>query len=253
LNERARQKLILALDFPSLGPALELAQSLSKVVGIFKINIHLFTAEGPSAVEKLSTFGPGIFLDLKFHDIPNTVKGAVASAIALTGVQLIDLHALGGLEMMRAAAKARDEAGRSNRTTPKLLAITVLTSMDNSALRAVGITGPASKRAVQLARLAQKAGIDGVVASPHEIRAIRRACGKDFLIVVPGIRPVVAGGRAGRRRGRTDDQARVATPGEAIRAGADYLVIGRPITGAPDPEVAAHSILEEISSALPRS
>jgi orotidine-5'-phosphate decarboxylase len=251
LNERARQKLILALDFPSLGPALELAQSLSQLVGIFKINIHLFTAEGPSAVEKLSALGPGIFLDLKFHDIPNSVKGAVASAIGLPGLQLMDLHSLGGLEMMRAAAMARDEAGGSNRATPNLLAITVLTSMDNSALRAVGITGPASKRAVQLARLAQKAGIDGVVASPHEIRAIRRACGKDFLIVVPGIRPVVGGGRAGR--GRTDDQARVATPGEAIRAGADYLVIGRPITSAPDPEAATRAILEEISSALPRN
>jgi orotidine-5'-phosphate decarboxylase len=251
LNERAREKLILALDFPTVGPALELAQSLSQVVGVFKINIHLFTAEGPSAVEKLSTLGPGIFLDLKFHDIPNTVKGAVASAVGLPGVQLIDLHALGGLEMMRAAAKARDETGGSEHATPKLLAITVLTSMDNSALRAVGITGTASKRAVQLARLAQKAGMDGVVASPHEVRAIRRACGKDFLIVVPGVRPVVGGGRVGR--GRTDDQARVATPGEAIRAGADYLVIGRPITGAPDPEAAAHAILEEISSALPRS
>jgi orotidine-5'-phosphate decarboxylase len=253
LNERARKTLILALDFPTLGPALELAQSLSQVVGIFKINIHLFTAEGPSAVEKLSALGPGIFLDLKFHDIPNTVKGAVASAIGLPGVQLMDLHALGGLEMMRAAAKARDETGGSDHATPKLLAITVLTSMDNSALRAVGITGTASKRAVQLARLAQKAGMDGVVASSHEIRAIRRACGKDFLIVVPGIRPEVGGSRTGRRRGRTDDQARVATPEEAIRAGANYLVIGRPITSAPDPEAAARAILEEISSALPRN
>lgn len=253
MNERAREKLILALDFPTLEPALELAQSLSQVVGIFKINIHLFTAEGPSAVVKLSALGPGIFLDLKFHDIPNTVKGAVASAIGLPGVQLMDLHALGGLEMMRAAVKARDEANGSGSVVPKLLAITILTSMDNAALRGVGIAGPASKRAAQLARLAQKAGMDGVVASPHEVRAIRRACGRHFLIVVPGIRPAIAGGAARRRRGKTDDQARVATPGEAIRAGADYLVIGRPITGASDPEAAARAILEEISSALPRS
>jgi orotidine-5'-phosphate decarboxylase len=201
----------------------------------------------------LKQLGPGIFLDLKFHDIPNTVNGAVSSAVALPGVQLLDVHALGGLEMMRAAAKARDEAKAANFPVPKLLAITILTSMDNSALRGVGIAGPASKRVVQLARLAQKAGMDGVVASPHEVRSIRRACGRDFLIVVPGIRPAVVGGPAGGRKGKTEDQARVATPAEAIRAGADYLVIGRPITGAPDPGAAARAILEEISSALPRN
>jgi orotidine-5'-phosphate decarboxylase len=253
VNERARQKLILALDFPTLEPAVELAQSLSSVVGIFKINIHLFTAEGPFAVRKLGQLGPSIFLDLKFHDIPNTVKGAVASAIGLGGVKLLDVHALGGLEMMRAAAKARDEAKAAQLSVPKLLAITILTSMDNSALRGVGITGPASTRVVQLARLAKKSGMDGVVASPQEVCAIRRACGKDFLIVVPGIRPEVGAGPAGKRKkGKTDDQARVATPAAAIRAGADYLVVGRPITGAPDPEAAARAILEEISSALPR-
>jgi orotidine-5'-phosphate decarboxylase len=251
VNERARQKLILALDFPSIEPALELAQTLSSVVGIFKINIQLFTAAGPSAVEKLNSLGPSIFLDLKFHDIPNTVRGAVTSAVALRGVSLLDIHALGGLEMMRAASKARNDAAGSKSLMPKLLAITILTSMDNLALRGVGITGPASKRVVQLARLAQKAGMDGVVASPQEVRAIRRACGKDFLIVVPGIRPLVGGVHRSRGKRRTDDQARVATPGEAIRAGADYLVIGRPITGAPDPEAAAHAIVEEISSAMP--
>jgi orotidine-5'-phosphate decarboxylase len=253
VNERARQKLILALDFSSLNPALELAQCLSSVVGIFKINIHLFTAEGPLAVRKLNQLGPGIFLDLKFHDIPNTVNGAVTNAIGLPGLQLLDVHALGGLEMMRAAAKARDEAKGAKSPLPKLLAITILTSMDNAALRGVGIAGPASKRVVQLARLAQKAGMDGVVASPHEVRAIRRACGKRFLIVVPGIRPIDGGGSAGVRKRSADDQARIATPAEAIRAGADYLVIGRPITGAPDPEAAARAILDEISSALPRN
>lgn len=250
MNELARQKVILALDFPTLDSAFQLAQTLSQVVGILKINIHLFTAEGPSAVAKLNSLGPGIFLDLKFHDIPNTVKGAVASAVTLPGVQLLDLHALGGLEMMRAAAKARDEAKASGSPVPKLLAITILTSMDNTALRGVGIAGPASKRVVQLARLAKKAGMDGVVASPQEVRGIRRACGKDFLIVVPGIRPAAPGGPAGGRKRKSDDQAMVATPAEAIRAGADYLVIGRPITAAPDPEAAARAILEEISSAL---
>lgn len=251
MNERARQKLILALDFPSIDPALKLGQSLSSVVGIFKINIQLFTAEGPSAMEKLNRLGPEIFLDLKFHDIPNTVKGAVTSATRLPGVRLLDVHALGGMEMMRAAAKARDEAQGSGLRVPKLLAITILTSMDNAALRGVGIAGPASKRVVQLARLAKKAGMDGVVASAQEVRAIRRACGKDFLIVVPGIRPAEGSASAGRRKGKTDDQARIATPAEAIRAGADYLVIGRPITAAPDAEAAARAILDEISSALP--
>lgn len=178
------------------------------------------------------------------------MQGAVASALTLPGVQLLDVHALGGLEMMRAAAKVRDEAKASKSVTPKLLAITILTSMDNAALRGVGIAAPASRRVVQLARLAKKAGMDGVVASPQEVRAIRKACGKDFLIVVPGIRPVVGGGPTSKGRHKTDDQARVATPAEAIRAGADYLVIGRPITAAPDPEAAARAILEEIGSAL---
>ena len=201
-------------------------------------------------MEKLNRLGPGIFLDLKFHDIPNTVKGAVTSALHIPGVQFLDVHALGGLEMMRVAAKARDEVAARGSAVPKLLAITILTSMDNKALRGVGIGGPASKRVVQLARMAQEAGMDGVVASPQEVRAIRRACGKDFLIVVPGIRPRIEGTSAGGKKGKNDDQARVATPREAIRSGADYLVVGRPITGAPNPEAAARAIIEEISSAL---
>ena len=217
---------------------------------MFKINIQLFTSAGPAAVEKLGQLGPGIFLDLKFHDIPNTVKGAVASAVGLPRIELLDLHCLGGLKMMQAAAKARDDARSSASASPKLLAITILTSMDNAALKRVGITGPASKRVPHLARLAQKAGMDGVVASPQEIRAIRRACGKNFLIVVPGIRPAGGNGPGGKRKGKIDDQARVATPAEAIRAGADYLVIGRPITAAPDPVAAARAIVDEMGSAL---
>jgi orotidine-5'-phosphate decarboxylase len=217
---------------------------------MFKINIQLFTAEGPASVERLAQLGPGIFLDLKFHDIPNTVAGAISTAMRIPRVSLLDLHALGGLEMMRAAANARSEAKGLGSPVPKLLAITILTSMENVALRGVGIPGPANQRVVQLARLAQKAGMDGVVASPQEIQAIRRACGKDFLIVVPGVRPTRRGAASDSRRRKVDDQARVATPAEAIRAGADYLVIGRPITAAPDPVVAAEAILEQISSAL---
>jgi orotidine-5'-phosphate decarboxylase len=230
-----------------------LAQSLSSLIGIFKINIHLFTAVGPSAVDKLRQLGREIFLDLKFHDIPNTVMGAVSAACALPGVRMLDVHTLGGLEMMRAAVAARDNSKVPKAERPKLLGVTILTSMDNAALKKVGITGPASKGVVKLARLARKAGLDGVVASPHEIRAIRRACGKDFLIVVPGVRPEVGGGAGRGSKRKTDDQARVATPAQAIRDGADYLVIGRPITAAPDPQAAARAILDEIASALPRS
>src|ERR1700674_2240432 len=150
LTDRARQKLILALDFPSLATAFELAQRLSALVGIFKINIHLFTAHGPLAVEKLRQLGVEIFLDLKYHDIPSAVAGAVSAAVKLPGVHLLDVHALGGLEMMRAAAKARDESLLPKPQHPKLLGITILTSMDNGSLRRVGISGPASSRAVKL-------------------------------------------------------------------------------------------------------
>jgi orotidine-5'-phosphate decarboxylase len=245
--------LIVALDFPSFELAFELAQSISSLVGMFKINIHLFAAEGPSSVTRLRQLGPDIFLDLKFHDIPNTVTGAVSAAMGMPGVRLLNVHTLGGMEMMRAAAKARDASALPKSQRPKVIGVTILTSMDDAALRTVGIVGPASSRVVKLARLAQKAGLDGVVASPQEVRAIRRACGKDFLTVVPGVRPQVGGSPVKRSRHRSDDQARVATPAEAIRAGADYLVIGRPITGAPDPKAAAQSILEEISSALPKN
>jgi orotidine-5'-phosphate decarboxylase len=213
---------------------------------MFKINIHLFSAAGPEAVRQIAALGPGIFLDLKFHDIPNTVAGAVAAAAGLPGVKLLNVHATGGLDMLRAGAKALAETPASASTQgerAKLLAVTILTSLNQTAMRQAGISGTPGARAVSLARLTKKAGLDGVVASPHEIKTIRRACGKNFLIVVPGVRPRQSGG-AGR-----DDQARVATPGEAIRAGADYLVIGRPITAAPDPHAATLAILEEMGAA----
>jgi orotidine-5'-phosphate decarboxylase len=220
---------------------------------MFKINIHLFTSTGPAAIEKLRQLGPEIFLDLKYHDIPNTVTGAVSAACCLSGVRLLNVHTLGGLEMMRAAVAARDNSKLQRAERPKLLGITILTSMDNATLREVGIVGPATRRVVKLARLARQAGLDGVVASPREIRAIRRACGKDFLIVVPGVRPNVEIGAGKKKKQKTDDQVRIATPSEAIRDGADYLVVGRPITAAPDPESAARAILDEMSAALPRS
>ena len=185
-------------------------------------------------MEKLADLGFGIFLDLKFHDIPNTVAGAAAAAADLSGVRMLTLHTLGGVAMMRAAREA--VAGKKNR--PALLGVTILTSMDAPALRRVGISGSPASRVVALARLAKEAGLDGVVASPHEARAIREACGAKFLIVTPGVRPASAS---------ANDQSRVATPSEAIRAGADYLVVGRPITGAANPRDAAQAIVREMT------
>jgi orotidine-5'-phosphate decarboxylase len=201
-----------------------------------KVGSKLFTAEGPRAVEKLAGLGCQIFLDLKFHDIPNTVAGAVAAAASLPNVSLLTLHASGGFAMMRAAREAIE--GRKRR--PALLGVTVLTSMDARALRETGVSGSPTTRVVALARLAKKAGLDGVVASGLEVGAIRRACGPKFQILVPSVRP--AGVAA-------NDQARVATPAEATRAGANFLVVGRPITAAKNPRVAALAILQEIASA----
>lgn len=236
MASRAREKLIVALDYPSLTQALGLARQLEGLAGHFKVGSQLFTAEGPRALEKLARFG-GIFLDLKFHDIPNTVAGAVSAAAGLPGVRFLDLHTLGGSEAMRAAVEA--VAGRKSR--PRLLGVTILTSHDERSLRRVGLSGKPEANALRLAKLARLAGVDGVVASAREIRRIRRACGPSFLLVVPGIRPASAGAQ---------DQVRVATPSEAIRAGADYLVVGRPITNAPAPASAAAAIVAEIEQAL---
>lgn len=200
-----------------------------------KVGNQLFTAEGPSVVRALARMGFGIFLDLKFHDIPNTVSHGVASACRLPGVRLLTLHTLAGVEVIEAARRAADACKRP----PKLLGVTLLTSHDESSIGQVGIKGPVSVRAVKLAKLAKAARLDGVVSSAREVRAIRRAVGPKMLIVVPGIRPADAS---------SDDQARVATPREAVRAGADYLVIGRPITAAKDPREAVAGITAEIES-----
>jgi orotidine-5'-phosphate decarboxylase len=202
-----------------------------------KVGNQLFTAEGPGVVGRLAKLGLNIFLDLKFHDIPNTVAGGVRSAAGLPGVRLLTLHAAGGLEMMQAARRAVD----SQKRPPKLLGVTVLTSMDAVAMASVGLSGTPQTRAVALALLAQQAGLDGVVSSAHEVASIRQACGADFLIVVPGIRPATSA---------VNDQSRVATPADAIRAGASHLVVGRPITAAPDPRKAAMAIAREIAAAL---
>ena len=239
-----RSSLIVALDFDSLNTALKFAKSLADLVGMFKIGSQLFTAAGPAAVKEIAALGPGVFLDLKFHDIPNTVAGAVLSCAAMSGVQLVNVHALGGTAMLHAAAQAISAGVPMGADRPRLLAVTVLTSMDQKAVREVGIGGPPKTRVVKLAKLAKSAGVDGVVASVQEARAIRKACGRDFLIVTPGVRPK---GKASSANG--DDQARTATPTEAIKAGADFLVVGRPILAATDPRAAAQAIVEEIASA----
>ena len=195
---------------------------------------------GPAAVRRLAPLVPGIFLDLKFCDIPNTVSKAVAAAARLPKIKLLTIHATGGLEMMRAAKAAL----RGVKNPPNLLAVTVLTSLDESQVEKIGLAGPISMRVLELARLAREAGMDGVVASPREFPALRPVVGRAMLLVAPGVRPVKPGASAD-----ADDQARIATPGEAVAWGADYLVVGRPITAAPDPAKAAGAILSEMRAA----
>lgn len=236
-------KLLVALDVDTGQRALELASALEGVVGGLKVGSRLFTLEGPDLVRALGARGARVFLDLKFHDIPNTVAQAVDAAVQ-TGAWMIDVHASGGIAMMRAAAQAgREAAQRLRRPPPLLVAITVLTSMDEAALRDTGVQRPLLDQVVALARMAQEAGLDGVVASPHETAAIRQACGEPFLIVTPGIR----GASAGAER---NDQKRTMGPAEALRAGASYLVVGRPIIAAPDPRAAAEAIAEELERAI---
>jgi orotidine-5'-phosphate decarboxylase len=237
-----RGSLIVALDFDSLPAALKFAKQLAPFVGMFKIGSQLFTSAGPTAVKEIAALGVAVFLDLKFHDIPNTVAGAVLSAAALPGLELINVHALGGSAMLKAAVQAVNAGVAMGANRPRLLAVTVLTSMNEATLSEVGLAGPTVDRATALAQLAQKSGVDGVVASVQEARAIRSVCGRDFLIVTPGVRPST--GSAG-----SDDQQRIATPTEAISAGADFIVVGRPILAAPDPRAAAEAIVEEIAAA----
>ncbi len=227
--------ILVALDLDSGEKALALADTLRGAVAGFKIGKQLFTAEGPGIVRALASRGDRVFLDLKFHDIPNTVAGAVRSAVA-TGAWMVNVHASGGSAMMKAAAEAaRDAAKAAGVERPLVIGVTVLTSLDGPALAEVGVARNVLDQVVHLARLADAAGLDGVVASPQEIAAIRRAVARpDFAIVTPGIRPT---GQAGK-----DDQARTLTPAEAVAAGATYLVVGRPITGAPDPRAAAEAV-----------
>jgi len=239
-----RSSLIVALDFDSLSTALKFAEQVVDLVGMFKIGSQLFTTAGPEAVRQVAKLGADIFLDLKFHDIPNTVAGAVLAAAALPRLQLVNVHALGGTAMMQAAAQAVSAGVPMGADRPRLLAVTLLTSMDTKSIREVGIGGPPKSRVLKLAKLSQKAGVDGVVASVQEAKAIRKACGREFLIVTPGVRPKEKGAEL-----KKDDQARTATPREAIRAGADFIVVGRPILAAGDPRAAAQEVVDEIAAA----
>ena len=232
-------QLLVALDVETGRRALDLADALADVAGGFKVGSRLFTLEGPPLVRALVDRGTRVFLDLKFHDIPNTVAQAVDAAVQ-TGAWMIDVHAAGGSAMMQAAVRAgRDAAERLGRPAPLLVGITVLTSMDEGGLRETGVERPLLDQVVMLARMAKSAGLQGVVASPHETASIRAACGPEFAIVTPGIRGASAGGAK-------NDQARTMGPADAVRAGASYIVVGRPIIAARDPRAAAAAIVEEL-------
>ena len=231
-----KEKIIIALDVGTKREALALAEAL-KEARVFKIGLELFTAEGPALLEEAVRLGKKPFLDLKYHDIPNTVAGAVRSATR-KGVHMLTLHTSGGMEMMAAAAReASEESARTGKEKPILLGVTVLTSLKNEELRRIGFAHAVAEQVLRLAVLAKASGLDGVVCSPHEIESIKRECGGAFLVVTPGIRPAWAAAQ---------DQKRIMTPAEAISKGADYLVIGRPITGAPSPQEAFLRVLAEL-------
>jgi len=226
-------RIIVALDYPDAKNALALTARLDPKLCKMKVGQELYTAAGPQLIENINKSGFSIFLDLKYHDIPNTVAAACAAATRL-GVWMLNVHALGGRAMMSAAREAIAQGGKR----PKLIAVTLLTSMGAADLADVGIGGNPQDAVLGLARLAQACGMDGVVCSPQEAAALRKQCGKDFTLVTPGIRPAEAA---------QDDQQRFATPRQAIADGADYLVIGRPITRASDPLAALRRISEEIA------
>ena len=236
-----RDRLIVALDVPGLAEATALLDRLAGVVSIFKVGLTLLAAAGPAAVELVRQRGGRVFLDVKLHDIPAQVAGAVRQAARLD-VAMLTVHASGGREMLLAAAGAVAALGPGR---PRVLAVTVLTSLDRASLqRDLGVPMAVEGHVLRLAALAHEAGCDGVVASPQEARRLRLLLGPDALVVTPGVLPASAS---------SDDQARVATPGAACRAGADYLVVGRPITASPDPAAAAESIMAEMAGASPRS
>lgn len=240
-HTNAKQRLIFALDVDDFAQAQSWVRILKDNVGVFKVGKQLFTRCGPQVVTMIKEQGGEVFLDLKYHDIPNTVAKAAVEACRL-GVKIFNVHALGGGEMMRTAVKdVADVCQAQGLPRPQMLAVTILTSSDQATLTEIGIDRPVDEMVVRLARLAKDSGFDGVVASPREAALIRDACGADFAIVTPGVRPAFSA---------TDDQKRITTPADAIAAGATALVIGRPISAAADPLAAAGLILDEISAAI---
>jgi len=229
-----RERLIVALDVSSAREALKIVASLGDSVQIYKVGMQLYTAEGPQVVRDLVGSGRKVFLDLKYHDIPNTVAAAVREAAKL-GVSMLTVHASGGTKMLHAAV----EAAREKDSGPQILAVSILTSMDDQDLNEIGVHGQVVDQVVWLASLALEAGCAGVVSSPREVKTLREKLGSDFLAITPGVRP------AGAEHG---DQARVTTPGEAIAAGATHIVVGRPITAAANPAEEAAKILQELGT-----
>jgi orotidine-5'-phosphate decarboxylase len=242
---RANDKLIVALDVQNLDDARSLVAALREVVGMFKIGSQLFTNAGPHLVREIVSSGGRVFLDLKFHDIPHQVAGA-ARAAAQLGVSMFTVHASGGIDMMSRAVEAVSEvAERERLVRPAVVAVSVLTSLDANSLSQIGMKPDPNECVLRLVKLAESSGVDGVVASPQEIRAIRlEVTNPKFLIVSPGIRPAAPNSPL-----KQDDQKRIATPSTALVAGADYLVVGRPITGAEEPLEAARAIIAEMESA----
>ncbi|MCX5776944.1 MAG: orotidine-5'-phosphate decarboxylase [Candidatus Firestonebacteria bacterium] len=230
---QAKDKIIVALDCTGEKAALNIAEKVAPFVGVFKVGFELFISAGPSIVKNIHSFGGKVFLDLKLHDIPNTVAKAVLAAAELN-IFMLNVHASGGREMMKQAAQEIKKA----KNPPVLIGVTVLTSMTSEVLKnEINIQATAAEQVVRLAKLSKEAGLSGVVASGEEIIVIKNACGKDFKVVVPGVRPSWS---------EKNDQKRVVTPGEAIERGADFIVIGRPITGDKNPAEAAKKILAEI-------
>ena len=234
---RPRPQLCIALDGSDRRWILDTARSLRGAAGWLKIGLEAFVAHGPRLVGEVAELGPQVFLDLKLHDIPATVRRAAASA-AGCGARMLTVHASGGSGMLEAAVEGASQGGGG--TAPRVVAVTLLTSLDAAALEELGLPGPAGATVLRWAELAQRSGVDGVVASAREAAGVRAGCGPDFLIVTPGVRP------AGHAQ---DDQRRTATPAEAVRAGADILVVGRPITGAAAPLDAARRIVDEMARA----
>jgi orotidine-5'-phosphate decarboxylase len=234
----ARERLVLALDVDNFESAKKLVEKLNNYVGVFKVGSQLFTAEGTKIIKMINEKGGKVFLDLKFHDIPNTVARSAEVATKL-GVYIFNVHTFGGYEMMKVAAEAVKKTSLAlGINKPLILGVTLLTSINQEILeKEIGVKRKLKEQVVDLARLAQDAGLDGVVASPQEIKEIRKACGEDFVILTPGIRPA---------NESKDDQKRVMTPGEALKLGSDFLVVGRPIRNASHPVEAAKKILEEM-------